>query len=152
MMEEGISVKQRRRSHWAIRKWMVVLGVLATGGAVVAETLEEITVTATRMGREAVTKKVVGRSPSTGAPIEHLTLTWSVGYSDLDLSKRHGAIELDRRVHARAKAVCAELDRLFPLTPPDGASCAKDAEAPALDQAHKLIAAAEAAHPMPATP
>ena len=122
--------------------WM--LAVLFAGGAVAADELEEITVTATRMGHEAIKKEVVGRSSSTGAPIEHLTLTWSVGYSDLDLSAHSGATTLEQRIHARAKAVCHELDRLLPLVEGDHASCVNGAVDGAMAQAHRVIRAAEA--------
>lgn len=121
-----------------------LLGILAADNALVAQDLPEITVTSARMGHAAVTKQVTGHAPTTGAPIEHLTLTWSVAYSDLDLRQPGTAIELQRRIHSRAKAVCHELDRLFPLSPPGGASCAKTAADAAMLQAQKLIASAGA--------
>ncbi len=142
-------MKRRQSIYRAMRIPFLAAGMLAASGAVLAQDLGEITVTGTRMSREAVTKNVVGRSSSTGAPIEHLTLTWSVPYSDLDLSKHSAAVEFEKRVHARAKAVCHELDRLFPLRPSEGPPCVKTAVDEAMVQAQKVIASAEK---MPATP
>jgi UrcA family protein len=118
-------------------------GNFGHGGAVIAQELPEITVAATRMGHEAVSSRVVGHAPTTGAPIEHLRLTWSVAYRDLDLSKHTGAVELERRIHARARAVCSELDRLFPLRPSGDPPCVKTAVDGAMVQAKKVIASAE---------
>jgi UrcA family protein len=127
----------------------LAVGLLAVSAVVLSQDLGEITVTATRISREAVTKNVVGHSASTGAPIEHLTLTWSVAYSDLDLTKHSDAVELERRVHARAKAVCHELDRLYPLRP-DDPPCEKTAVNGAMAQAQKVISTAEKTHSTPA--
>ena len=138
--------QRHRRSRTRHLHPILILAVMFAGGAVAADELEEITVTATRMGHEAIKREVVGRSSSTGAPIEHLTLTWSVGYADLDLSTHSGATALEQRIHARAKAVCHELDRLLPLVTGDHASCVKDAVDGAMGQAHRVIAAAEAKH------
>ncbi len=124
---------------------ILILAVMFAGAAVAADEIEEITVTATRMGHEAIKRTVVGRS-SSGAPIEHLTLTWSVGYADLDLSTHGGAAVLEERIHARARAVCHELDRLMPLVKGDRVSCTKGAVDGAMGQAHQAIAAAEAKH------
>lgn len=131
----------------SISAWACLLGILVAGNELVAQDLAEITVTSTRMGHAAVTKKVAGHAPTTGAPIEHLTLTWSVAYSDLDLRQPGTAGELEKRIHSRAQAVCRELDRLFPLSPPGGASCAKAAADAAMLQAQKLIASAARARP-----
>jgi UrcA family protein len=117
------------------------IGALAFASCVLADDLQEVTVTATRPGLAAVAKTVEGRSPTTGAPIEQLTLAWTVAHSDLDLRQHADVMELQRRIHSRAKAVCDELDRLLPLTPHGGPECAKKAADGALAQADKLIAA-----------
>jgi UrcA family protein len=131
-----------------VRISFLAVGLLAVSAAVLSQELGEIMVTATRIGHETVTKNVVGHSASTGAPIEHLTLTWSVAYSDLDLTKHSDAMELERRVHARAKAVCHELDRLYPLRP-DDPPCEKTAVDGAMVQAQKAIASAGKTHGTP---
>ncbi len=133
----------KRRS---IRFALLAMGAIVTGGAMADEDVPTITITASRMGRAAVTTETVGRSPTTGAPIDRLTLTWSVPFTDLDLSTHSGATELQKRVNARAQAVCHELDRLFPFNEHGGAACVKQAAAGGLAQADKLIAAAERAH------
>ncbi len=131
------------RGRYSMCLGLFAVGAIVAGGAFADEDLQTITITASRMGRSAVTKDVVGRAAATGAPIERLSLTWSVPFTDLDLSTHSGATELQERVNARAQAVCQELDRLFPFTDRGGASCVKEAAAGGLAQANKLIAAAE---------
>jgi hypothetical protein len=53
--------------------------------------LGEITVTAARMGRKAVKTEVVSHSYRTGAPLDRVTLAWSVPFTDLDLSRQSDA-------------------------------------------------------------
>lgn len=142
-------MKERKRICRSMKLSLTLLGALLAFGVVAAEEqpLEEIIVTATKMGREAVTKEVVGSSPTTQAPIERLTLAWTVAYIDLDLSRHSGAVELEKRIHARAKAVCDELDRLYPQAPHGGAACVEKAAASAMVQGQKLIDAAENKRP-----
>ncbi len=139
-------MKKHSDGKRSMRFALLALGAIVTGSALADEDVPTITITASRMGRAAVSTETVGRSATTGAPIDRLTLTWSVPFTDLDLSTHSGATELQKRVNARAQAVCRELDRLFPLTDRGGASCAKEAAAGGLAQADKLIAAAERAH------
>ena len=136
-------MKKHSDGRHSMRFTLLAMGAIVAGGAIADENLPTITITASRMGRSAVTTQTVGRSSSTGAPIERLTLTWSVPFTDLDLSTHSGATELQKRVNARAQAVCQELDRLFPLGDRGGASCVKEAAAGGLAQADKLIATAE---------
>jgi len=139
------AMKKHSDEHHSMRFALLAVGAIIAGVVIADEDLPTITITASRMGRSAVTTDTVGRSASTGAPIERLTLTWSVPFTDLDLSTHGGATELQNRVNARAKAVCQELDRLFPFTDRGGASCIKEAAAGGQAQADKLIAAAERA-------
>lgn len=134
-------IKRQPISRFA-KQGLLILAMSVASNVVLSEDLQEVIVTATRPGLAAVAKNVVGRSSTTGAPVENLTLTWSVGHSDLDLSKHTDAVELERRIHARAKAVCDELDRLLPLSPPGGPACATAAADGAMIQAQRLIAAA----------
>jgi UrcA family protein len=119
---------------------LLLAGIALASAVTAAEQLQEVTVQGSRM-----VKAVTGRSPTTGAPIESVTLSRPVSYSDLDLSTSKGAHELDSRVAAEAKALCDELDKLFPLTPPD-AACLKKATDGGMGLAKKLIAAAGNAH------
>jgi len=90
------------------------IGLAILAGPATAQPTEEITITAPRVVHEQV-----GRSPSTGAPIERISLTRQVDYSDLDLTKPADADELEKRVSDTAKEACKQLDSLYPLTPPD---------------------------------
>jgi UrcA family protein len=96
-----------RRAAFAL----LAVGVSLAGAATAAQQLEEITIEGSR-----ITKEVVGRSSSTGAPIELVTLARHASYSDLDLSTHSGALELQKRVELTAKAACKELDQLFPFS------------------------------------
>ena len=75
---------------------------------------EDVSVAAPR----EIFRQQVGRSFSTGAPIEDVKIIHQVAYNDLDLQKkplkhRHAACA---RVEAAAREGCAELDRIFPFT------------------------------------
>lgn len=95
----------------------------------------EITVTAPRT-RE--------RSPTSGAPIEIITTSRMVNYSDLDLRTGDGQIALEGRVKEAARKACEFLDRAYPLSTPDGADCAKTAVKEATPQVTAAVAAARA--------
>ncbi len=143
-------MKFRRPAGCSVRFALLGLGALVGASAIAAYKIYEITVTAARLGIKAVTTKVVGHSQTTGAPQERITLTWSVPFTDLDLSSQSGATELDKRINARALAVCKELDKLFPLSPAGGTECVKEAVNAAMPQAKKAIAAAQQTHATPA--
>lgn len=131
-------MKSRRSTSGAARFALSTLGVEVAGTLIAAEQLPEITIEGSTM-----TKEVVGRSTSTGAPIESVTLTRHVNYSDLDLSAHTGAHELENRVNETAKATCDELDKLFPFSGSQSFSCVKKAVEGAMVQAHNAINAAE---------
>ena len=63
--------------------------------------------TGARMGIKAVTTKVVSHSQTTGAPLDRITLTWSVPFTDLDLRSQSGAIELPPLVMGATTPVAA---------------------------------------------
>lgn len=111
-------------------------GFTLAGGLAVAQEPEEIIVTAPRAVHEQI-----GRSPSTGAPIERITLTRHVSYADLDLAKTADADELKTRVGDMAKKACKQLDSLYPLLPSDPA-CVRSATDGAMEQVTQAIAAA----------
>jgi UrcA family protein len=119
----------------ALQCTLVAIGIASASGVVLAQPGDEITITGARQSQ------IVGRSSTTGAPIEEVTITRKVSYSDLDLTSHVGAAELDKRVNETAKALCARLDLM--LTPASGVSCAKAAAEPALAQAHAAVAAAQ---------
>lgn len=115
---------------------LLTLGAVVAGGVFAAEQAGQLVVEATRQ------TKVVGRS-YTGNPIEVVSLTRRVAYSDLDLSTQSGASELEKRVNETAQAACKQLDTLYPLTTPSGPSCVKDAVDGAMVQAHAAVSAAK---------
>jgi UrcA family protein len=121
---------------------LLAVGVALAGAATAAQQLEPITVEGSRM-----TKEVVGRSSSTGARIELVTLVRHASYSDLDLSTHSGAVELQERVELTAKAACKELDELFPfnVSSNDTRSCVNKAVRSAKAQVQAAIKSAEEA-------
>lgn len=122
------------------RTLYVTLAAVCRGlgvGVVVAQELKEISVEVAR------TTKIVGRSSTTGAPVELVTLTCRVGYSDLDLKSHAGAVTLEKRVRETAKLACDQLDKRYPLDSSESPSCTKKATDEAMVQVHAAIAAAE---------
>ncbi len=117
---------------------LAAIGIISASELALAQTqtAAEITITGER------SSKIVGRS-TIGAPIEELTLSRKVSFSDLDLTSSAGASELEKRVNETAKDLCAELDKLRPLEPATGRDCVKKTSEPALAQAHAAITAAQ---------
>jgi len=128
-----------RKSHAfrAAQSLLVGAGIVLATGLGFAQEPSQVTV-------EAARSVQVGRTAS-GVPIEQITLTRRVGYSDLDLTTHAGATELEKRVNDTATAACKELDRLYPLTAPSAGTCAKSAADGAMKQVHTAIEAAEQA-------
>jgi UrcA family protein len=73
---------------------------------------EDVSVAAPR----EIIRQQVGRSFTTGGPIEDVTIIRQVAYNDLDLRKATDVDTLNARVEAAAREGCAELDRIFPFT------------------------------------
>jgi UrcA family protein len=134
-------MKRKQARGFSCHFILCAMGMTLAANAIVAEELPEVTVSATRI-RE-VSKTVVGRSMSTGAPVERITLARSVKFADLDLRTENGALELEKRVDETAKVACSELDKLLPLTPRGGAGCIKEAAESGMVQARRAIAAAK---------
>lgn len=102
-------------------------------------TLEEIIVEAPWL----IEREVVGRS-SVGAPIEEISLTRRVDFSDLDLTQTADVGELENRIDEIARDSCAKLEELFPLstTQQDSRTCVDDAVDDAMAQVETAVAAA----------
>lgn len=130
-------MNSKKSLNFRLQCTLAAVGILAGSGLALAQPADEITITGVRASR------VVGRSPTTGAPIEEMSLTRKVSYSDLDLTTHLGATELEKRVNDTAKALCQKLDQLSPLSKAQGPSCVKQAADAAMVQAHAAIAAAE---------
>jgi UrcA family protein len=117
-------------------------GLAITSGAVAAEQTNEIIVEAPHIERTAE------RAPSTGSPIDIISVTHRVSYRDIDIGTSSGAKVLEQRIKDAAKAACKEIDTLYPLKKPlqGDLTCEKAATDKAMLQARAAIAAAEKAH------
>jgi UrcA family protein len=113
---------------------LVAIG-LALCTAAAAADIPEITVTAPE-----VTRQPAGRS-GTGAPVDLITVTHRVGYTDLDLSKSADAAKLEARVRASARSACDQLRKLVPFEDVDP-KCAEQATKKAMAQETAAISAA----------
>ena len=97
----------------------------------------ELTVVAPRLVRQEL-----GRQPATASPVELVSLTRRISYSDLDLALHANVLELQRRIEATAREACEQLARLFPLSDPKTPDCVAEAVAGARLQAEQAIRAA----------
>jgi UrcA family protein len=127
------------------RHTLSVLGAFAMMGANVLavaqspQTLPEVVVMAyapvTRLGRDAH-----------GRFTEVMRLSREVSYADLDVSTHSGAIKLEARIKDAAKAVCKELNAMYPMGSevdlPSG-SCVREATKSARSQLKAAIVYAE---------
>lgn len=123
---------------------MLAAALLACGAAAVSaqtarvgEPVFELTVVAPRLVRRPAT-----RENATGAPVELVSLTRRVSYSDLDLAKPADVLELDRRIEAVAREACEQLAGVFPLSDARTPDCVAEAVAGAKTQAERAVAAA----------
>jgi UrcA family protein len=89
--------------------------LLLSSAQAFAASVSEVVVTAPR----TIHPTPVGRSPTTGGPIETMTIKGRVSYADLDLSKVADDATLKDRITAEAKNACDELDKLAPLVDRD---------------------------------
>lgn len=112
-------LKAWRRSHMKLlsRKPALIAATIALLGAgaalqnlALAAPLSEVVIEAGPINRT-----VVGRSATTGAPIESITVDHRVDYSDLDLVKHVDVLTLQQRVEMAARDACAQLDEVFPI-------------------------------------
>jgi UrcA family protein len=112
-LEKGTAMKitslSSRTGYFTASK-LAMLGLVLSGGAALAQQVEEITVVAPH----EIERRVVGRS-KIGAPIEQISLTHRVDFSDLNLAKPDDLATLRQRVADEAKLACDELDKLYPL-------------------------------------
>jgi UrcA family protein len=114
-------------------------GSLLLGGAAIAQSTEEVTVTAA-----GVVEKDSGGAPG-GARVLDMSFSYPVSYKGLDLASHAGAIEFQKRVKDAARDACKEISRQRPLAhlTPDEDGCAKAAADKAMVRVNELIAAAE---------
>lgn len=127
-----------RRARYVALVALTAIGAITvvTNGAAVAQPIETVTVTVPRMVREKVVFP-----PTNSVPYERISMSREVSYADLDLKKETGAKELENRIKETAKAICSEIDLLFPGTQKD-TSCVDVAVRRGMKQAHDAIMAA----------
>lgn len=94
--------------------------------------VEEIVVT----GRRIITRTVT-RTP-VGATLTEMTVSYRIGYGDLDLRSGAGRSELERRVSDAAVAACKEIGRVYPFAEPNDAECTRISRDRAMQQVKKL--------------
>ena len=113
------------------------LSLMSIGGAAMAQP-EEITVVAPR----DIDQKQVGRS-YTGTPIQEISVSYEIGYSDLDLKKTADVEALNRRMTHTAKAGLHRSHKALP--PYAGSRSRKDCIRKSVKTATAQINAAVAA-------
>jgi len=111
----------------------------ASGFVIAAEptAVPEITVSA-----ERPTGTVLGRT-SSGGQIVLYEVSYRLSYEDLDLATSAGADELRTRVQAAANSACKDLDKLHPMSKPDG-SCVRKTAENSMPKANHAISLAQA--------
>ena len=125
----------------SIRTWRAIQLTLAAAGSLLVSDLSlaqqtpEVTIEAVRPA------KAVGRSYD-ATPIEVTKITRKVSFADLDLATKPGATELEKRVNDTAKAICKQLDKIYPNTVSESPACVKKAADGAMDQVRVAITAA----------
>jgi UrcA family protein len=123
--------------RWSV-PLLATLGIALAASAAAANRLAPVT-----MKAAPIVSITVGRS-RLGAPIEVLTTTRAVSYTDLDLATRSGAATLRHRVHAAVWSVCQQLNEASAAALPGFFSCARKTEARAMRQVRLAVAVARA--------
>lgn len=86
--------------------------------------------------------RVLGRSSTTGAPIEQVFISRVVSARDLDLRTPWGADALYDRIDQAARSACREMDMKHPIAVGGDPPCARTAARNAYAQADFLISTA----------
>jgi UrcA family protein len=135
----GRLVMNVRTPHIAIAVGATI-GCLALTGTAVAQTPEIIV-------EAPYHRPVTAPKPSPGSKerLPEISVDYHVDYADLDLTTHSGAMELEKRIKEDAVEACAQLKKLYPSST-EGVgkeSCVDGAVRKAMEQANKVIAAAE---------
>jgi UrcA family protein len=129
-----------RTPHIGIATIGATIGCLALVGPTVAQTPEIIV-------EAPYHRPVTPSKPGPGAKerLPEVSIAYHVDYSDLDLSKHSGAVELEKRIKDSASEACQQLVKLYPssIEGVGKESCVDGAVKKAMDQANKAIAAAD---------
>lgn len=105
---------------------------------------EEVTVYAPYVVRRKVINPMMSKTSSTG--LELVSVSRSVSFRDLDLSRPADVTTLENRVHQAAADACTEIDKRFPKTKftpvPENQDCVGNAVSEAMITVKQLEAAA----------
>ena len=113
------------------------LPLMAIGGAAMAQP-DEITVVAPR----DIEQKQIGKTRY-GSPIQEISVSYEVRYSDLDLKKTADVEALNKRITHIAKQACSEVTRLPPYAGNRSKQdCIRKSVKSAKDQINTAVAAA----------
>ncbi len=129
-------------SIYSIAKYSSVLmfagmSLMSIGGAAFAQP-DEITVVAPR----DITQKQVGQTRYL-TPIHEVSVSYEIGYSDLDLKKTADVEVLNKRVTHIAKQACSEVTKLPPYAGNRSEQdCVRKSVKSAKDQINTAVAAA----------
>jgi len=77
-----------------------------------------------------------------GVQIVHVSLSYGVNISDLDLATQDGPMGLEKRVKDAARAVCEDLRQKYSVAKPGNQDCTKAAADKAMVKARELVAKA----------
>jgi len=130
----------RRNTLRASRIPLVLSACAAASGFVIAA--EPTADTEITVSAERPTGTVVGHT-SSGGQIVLYEVSYRLSYGDLDLATSAGADELRKRVQETASSACKDLDKLHPLSKPDG-SCVRKTAENSMPQADRAISLAQA--------
>ena|SRR5690242_21555250 len=123
---------------------IAIAPALAQPGAQ-ASAAQEVTVIAPKVARH----HYAGGPRFFGAPIEVVSLTKTVSFADLDLTKQADVSTFEARVQATAQAACGDLEIKYPSTyyvpVPADQNCQQTASDQAMALAKEVIAAANGA-------
>ncbi len=123
---------------------IAIAPALAQPGAQ-ASAAQEVTVVAPKVARH----HYIGGARFAGAPIEVVSLTRTVSFADLDLTKQADVATFQARVQTTAQAACGDLEARYPSTyyvpVPADQSCVQTASDQAMALAKEVIAAANGA-------
>jgi UrcA family protein len=118
-----------------LRIALAAAGTLIVNGAVgAAEAEDEVVV-------QSTPNTLIHGSPYTGTQV--VSITRHVSYADLDLVTHAGVQALETRITETAVAICAKLDRMYPVDGYDRPQCVRQAVRNAMAQARTAIAAAD---------
>lgn len=135
-MSTNISTCRQMRFGSLAAIALAIAGLAVESIPAFAQPTEVVSVVAPR-----VVRQTIGRS-TIGAPIEMATISRSVSYADLDLSKPADAATFETRIKDTATSLCAELDRIY-LNETRDPKCVQKASDEAMTRAEQLIAAAK---------